>query len=265
MEYKDIEKVNTEIKTTDIKGKQYAAVSERILAFRKLNPNGTIKTEIIDKTENDVTIKATVTDESGKELANGYASETKKGLVNSVSMLENCETSAIGRALGFCGFGIDNGIASGQDMEKLEQFKLKNKKEEIYLNMFISYEEAMKIVKACINDLCRKQGIIVSDLSTVINRELWSTLEELNLQQLRRLEGELAQVNNTKHKWHEELYNQNEKIKTVVPVNQEVIYKSSSYLFGQEALKQAGDDELLKSKIIDSYIELGTDLTKIIE
>ena len=264
MEYKDIEKVNTEIKKTDIKGKKYAEVSERILAFRKLNPNGRIITEIIDKTENDVTVKATIYDENEKELATGYASEVKKGLVNSISMLENCETSAIGRALGFCGFGIDNGIASGQDMEKVEQFKQKNKKEEIYNNMYISYEEAMKIVKVAINDLCRKQGIVVTDLSLKINQEIWCSLEELNLQQLKRLELELSKINNKSHKWHE-LYNQNSKIKIVVPENQEVVYKSSHYMFGQEALKQAGEDELLRGQIIDSYLELGTDLTKVIE
>lgn len=264
MEYKDIEKVNTEIKKTDIKGKKYAEVSERLLAFRKLNPNGRIITEIVDKTENDVTIKASIFDENEKQLATGYASEVKKGLVNSISMLENCETSAIGRALGFCGFGIDGGIASGQDMQKVEQYEQKNKKEEIYKNMFISYDEAVKMVKVCINDLCRKQGIVVTDLSEIINQELWSTLEELNLQQLRRLEGELAKINNTKHKWHK-LYNQNSKIKSVVPENQEVVYQSSSYKFGQEALKQAENDELLKSQIIDSYLELGTDLMKVIE
>ena len=265
MEYKDIEKVNNEIKKTDIKGKKYAEVSERILAFRKLNPNGKILTEIIDKTDNDVTVKATIIDEKLNELATGYASETKKGLVNSVSMLENCETSAIGRALGFCGFGIDNGIASGQDMQKVEDYKKQNKKEEIYINMFISYDEAMKIVKSSVNELCRRQGIIVSDLACVINRELWSSLEELNLQQLKRLEGELAKVNNKSHKWHEELYGRNEKIKNVVPENQEIIYKSSQYLFGQEALKQAKEDELLRQQIINSYLDLGIDLTKIIE
>ncbi len=264
MKYEDISKVNLEIRKTDIKGKQYAEVSERILAFRKLNPNGRIITEIIDKTDNDVTMKATIYDETEKELATGYASEVKKGLVNSISMLENCETSAIGRALGFCGFGIDNGIASEQDIQKVEQYKQANKKEEIYENMFISYNEAMNVVKTSINDLCRKQGIVVSDLSVIINRDLWSTLEELNLQQLKRLELELAKINNTKHKWHE-LYNQNSKIKTVVPENQEVIYKSSSYKFGQEAIKQAGSNELLKDQIIDSYMELGTDLTKVIE
>ena len=264
MEYKDIEKVNQEIKKTDIKGKKYAEVSERVLAFRKLNPNGKIITEIVDKTENDVTIKATVYSENERELATGYASEVKKGLVNSISMLENCETSAIGRALGFCGYGIDNGIASGQDMQKVEEYKKSNKKEEIYNNMFISYDEAVKIVRIAINELCRKQGIVVSDLSVLMNKELWTTLEELNLQQLKRLELELSKINNKTHKWHE-LYNQNSKIKNVVPENQEVIYKSSSYVFGQEALKQAGDDELLKQKIIDAYLELGIDLTKTVE
>lgn len=264
MDYKQLEQVNSEIKKTDIKGKKYAEVSERILAFRKLNPNGKIVTEIIDKTENDVTIKATIYDENDKVLATGYAGEVKKGLVNSISMLENCETSAIGRALGFCGYGIDNGIASGQDMEKVEQYKIKNKQEEIYNKMYISYEEAMSIVKTAINDLCRKQGVIVSDLSLKINQELWSSLEELNLQQLKRLEVELSKINNKTHKWHD-LYNQNEKIKSVVPENQEVVYKSSSYKFGQEALKQAGEDELLRGQIIDGYLELGTDLTKVIE
>ena len=37
MEYKDIEKVNSEITTVDIKGKPYAEVNKRILAFRKVN------------------------------------------------------------------------------------------------------------------------------------------------------------------------------------------------------------------------------------
>lgn len=47
MQYKEIAKVNLEIKKKDIKGKKYVEVSERILAFRKLNPNGTIIIKII--------------------------------------------------------------------------------------------------------------------------------------------------------------------------------------------------------------------------
>lgn len=56
----------------------------------------------------------------------------------------------------------------------------------------------MKIVKTAINELCRKQGIVVSDLSLKINQEIWCSLEELNLQQLKRLEYELSKII-TKH------------------------------------------------------------------
>lgn len=163
----------------------------------------------------------------------------------------------------------ENGEMTVEQLENIEStldwfFSGNWIEEEIYNNIFISYDEAMKIVKTAINELCRKQGIVVSDLSLKINQEIWCSLEELNLQQLKRLEYELSKINNKTHKWHE-LYNQNSKIKIVVPENQEVVYKSSHYMFGQEALKQAGDDELLKGQIIDSYLELGTDLTKVIE
>lgn len=165
--------------------------------------------------------------------------------------------------------GIDDIVENVKDKYYIDmlndlKFEAQTEQEEIYNNMYISYDEATKIVKTAINELCRKQGIVVSDLSLKINQEIWSSLEDLNLQQLKRLEYELSKINNKTHKWHE-LYNQNSKIKIVVPENQEVVYKSSSYMFGQEALKQAEQDELLKGQIIDSYLELGTDLTKVIE
>ena len=47
MKYEDLAKVNSEIKTTNIKGKDYAEVNERINAFRKLYPEGFIFTELI--------------------------------------------------------------------------------------------------------------------------------------------------------------------------------------------------------------------------
>ena len=45
--YEDLEKANQQIQTVDVKGNQYATVSQRIKAFRTLFPEGTIKTEII--------------------------------------------------------------------------------------------------------------------------------------------------------------------------------------------------------------------------
>ena len=47
MEYEDLEKVNKEMLSTNIKGKEYVEVNQRIKAFRKLYPEGTIETELI--------------------------------------------------------------------------------------------------------------------------------------------------------------------------------------------------------------------------
>ncbi len=260
MEYKDIEKANSEIKKQDIKGKLYAPVNERVLAFRKVYPTGTISTEIIDKTDVSITMKTTV-EVDEKIIGTGYASEVKKGLVNSTSMIENCETSAVGRALGMCGFGVESGIASQEEVEKANELKNEYKREEIYNNVFIPEYEAIKIVKIAINDLVRKQGILLEDLKIAVKQQCWTTLDELNLMQLKMLEGQLARANNKTHMWHS-LYNKNPNIKQVVPENQEVIYKSSQYMFGMKALELAKDDELKQSDIIDSYLELGTDLRK---
>lgn len=258
MEYKELEKANSEIKKQDIKGKMYAPVSERVLAFRKVYPEGSITTEIIETTENTVTMKTTVKNEE-KILGTGFASEIKKGLVNTTSMLENCETSAVGRALGMCGFGVESGIASEEEVKKAKELEQENKREEIYKNMFIPEYEAIKYVKLAIADLMRKQGVVKEDLAVEVKHQCWTSLENLNLEQLKMLEVQLSKINNKNHMWHK-LYNQNEKIKTVVPENQEVIYKTSQYMFGIKALELAKDDEIKKNDIIDSYLEMGTDL-----
>ena len=109
--------VNADIRTTDIKGKDYAEVPERIKAFRKLEPNGSIVTEIVSISDGVCVIKATVIDSDGKVLGTGTAYE-KEGstFINKTSYIENAETSAVGRALGFCGFGIDTSVASFEEV-----------------------------------------------------------------------------------------------------------------------------------------------------
>ena len=47
-----------------------------------------------------------------------------------------------------------------------------------------------------------------------------------------------------------------------MPVNQEVVYESSWYKFGQLALQMAGTDELLRNDIINNYIDMGINLEK---
>ena len=53
-------------------------------------------------------------------MATGFAEETLSDdwkNVNSTSMIENCETSAWGRALGNLGIGIDTSVASAEEVE----------------------------------------------------------------------------------------------------------------------------------------------------
>lgn len=133
MKYLDIAIANETIKTTDIKGKDYAEVNQRIKAFRMVYPNGTIETEMISN-ENGVCIfKAkvgytTTIFEDGKIrteytlLGTGTAYEKEdSSFINKTSYIENCETSAVGRALGMCGFGIDVSVASAEEVQNAIQ------------------------------------------------------------------------------------------------------------------------------------------------
>lgn len=117
IKFEDIVNANKTIQTTDIKGKEYAEVNQRVKAFRMLYPNGAITTDIVSLNDGIVVIKATVQDEEGKTLATGYAYEKENStFINKTSFIENCETSAVGRALGMCGIGIDVSIASYEEV-----------------------------------------------------------------------------------------------------------------------------------------------------
>lgn len=118
--FEDIKKANETINTTNIKGKEYAEVNQRIKAFRMVYPTGTIMTDMINN-ENGVCIfKATVGYSINSEfhiLGTGTAYERENSsFINKTSYIENCETSAIGRALGMAGFGIDTSVSSAEEV-----------------------------------------------------------------------------------------------------------------------------------------------------
>lgn len=115
--FEEIRKANEAIKTTDIKGKEYAEVNQRIKAFRMVYPNGSIQTDIISLADGVVTMQAKITNEDGVVIGTGYAQEKESSsYINKTSYIENCETSAVGRALGMCGFGIDTSVASYEEV-----------------------------------------------------------------------------------------------------------------------------------------------------
>lgn len=104
------------VKTINIKGKEYVEVNERIRLFRVNYPLGSIVTEMVSNEGGMCVFKAMVIIDN-QCVATGHAYE-KEGstFINKTSYVENCETSAIGRALGAFGIGIDNSVASADEV-----------------------------------------------------------------------------------------------------------------------------------------------------
>lgn len=119
MNYKELEAVNKELKTTPIKGKEYAEVNQRITAFRKLYPEGFIRTKMLSN-ENGVcvfTAEVGYYNDGATTLSTGTAYEKENSsFINKTSYIENCETSAVGRALAMLGIGVDTSIASAEEV-----------------------------------------------------------------------------------------------------------------------------------------------------
>lgn len=140
MTYEDIKKANESIIKTKLKnektGKElgdYAEVNERIKVFRMLFPEGFIKTELLKLENGFCLIKAKVGyykaiakiaeevqyigDIEEITLATGTAYEKENStFINKTSYIENCETSAVGRALAMLGIGIDKSVASAEEV-----------------------------------------------------------------------------------------------------------------------------------------------------
>lgn len=129
--FEQIKKANECLKTTEIKGKDYVEVNQRIKAFRMVYPTGQILTEMVSN-ENGVCIfRAYVHDESENLLATGTAYEKESSsFINKTSYIENCETSAVGRALGMAGFGIDVSVASYEEVANAIENQSQKKPEE---------------------------------------------------------------------------------------------------------------------------------------
>ena len=121
IKYEKIVDANKGISYTDVRGKNYAEVAQRVQAFRKLIPGGFITTEILSNENGVVYMKAEAgyMDNGQKvTLATGHAFERQDASnINKTSFIENCETSAVGRALGFIGLGSEKSIASAEEVD----------------------------------------------------------------------------------------------------------------------------------------------------
>ena len=110
---------NYKFKTTNIRGKQYVEVNERIKFFRQEEQykNWSLITEFTVLDESQCVCKASVVDADHRIISVGHAHEVQgSSNINKTSYVENCETSAIGRALAMLGIGIDTSIASANEV-----------------------------------------------------------------------------------------------------------------------------------------------------
>lgn len=107
------------MKAVNIKGNDYITVNERLKYFRAedvFTNWGIIETiERLDDKEG--VFKVEILNEHGNIIVTAHAQEYRdSSYINKTSFLENGFTSALGRALGYLGIGIDTSIASAEEV-----------------------------------------------------------------------------------------------------------------------------------------------------
>jgi hypothetical protein len=142
----------------DFRGKQYTQVATRVEMLRDAyGENCQILTSIVECNERFVLMKAEICilkDSNWEVIATGHAEEYRQDRgVNSNSALENCETSAIGRALAACGihggefassFEVDN--ASNGKPETLKVLEQNGQSE--YQNLCFKHLDSIVAIKS---------------------------------------------------------------------------------------------------------------------
>jgi hypothetical protein len=109
-----------QFKTTNIKGKAYVEVSQRILYFRTAPEyrGWSMETELISYDDQSCIIRAVAKNPDGKIMAVGHAQEDRSSsMINKTSYIENGESSAWGRCLANLGIGIETSIASAEEVD----------------------------------------------------------------------------------------------------------------------------------------------------
>jgi len=108
------------MKTINIKGKDYITVNERLKHFRTepIYKGWQICEQLVHIDEKEGIFKVTICDTKGVEMASAHSQEYRdSSYINKTSFVENGFTSALGRALGYLGIGIDTSIASANEVQ----------------------------------------------------------------------------------------------------------------------------------------------------
>ena len=130
----------------------YETVEERLVKFWKDHKDGQIHTRLLEHTSGRFIVEASIyrTEADARPWTTGLAEETVQGRgVNATSALENCETSAIGRALANAGYATKGKRASREEMSKVAKVvEIKAKVEEVKAKMADTSQQYVPIAKA---------------------------------------------------------------------------------------------------------------------
>ena len=178
VKYEDIKQANDAIKPTDIKGKDYAEVNQRIKAFRMVYPDGFVLTDMVSNENGVCVMRATVgfySVNGEKHIIGQGTAYEKEGstFINKTSYIENCETSAVGRALGMAGFGIDTSVASAEEVQNAianqgEDERKASPKQVEFLKAKYEGENLEKLLNA--NGITRLEDMSMSKASDLIGK-----------------------------------------------------------------------------------------------
>lgn len=159
-----------------IHGKEYITVNERVL-LAKEDLEG-VETEVL--AYEPVVIKATVKLKGGQVFTGISAANPSKS-IEKESPYEVAETSAVGRALGFAGYGITNGIASADEIKKASASTEQRVKQSIEPKITASQlnylSQLMATHRLTNEEMCEKYG--VSELTELTKTQASAAIEAL--------------------------------------------------------------------------------------
>jgi hypothetical protein len=154
-----------------IHNKEYKTVALRVTEFlaSPKHEGWSIETDLISDGTN-VVMKSTIKDVDGRVRGTGYAEEVRGSTnINKTSAVENCETSAIGRALSAVGFGGTEYASANEVTDAIIQQTAMNASEEL-----LNYNAAVREHIASISAI--KNALADADLETAA--EEWNAMTE---------------------------------------------------------------------------------------
>lgn len=181
MEYPKEKWTDKNMKSINIHGKEYYEVKERVMEFHRRYSNGSIETEIIEMTDDRFITRTIVKPHKDRNTTyTGLACETigKGGFKG--SELECCETSSVGRALGFLNIGITNSIASADEVKYAKRNQNEDS-ETSYESKPATESQIKYIMSLCANKSIDNSLVDFDKVDKELASELISLLKESNV------------------------------------------------------------------------------------